>query len=614
MRHAILSHQPVRRRWAGWLLAAVLLGPAGCTQIQTRGQAPDGDETHFDLKEVQTIGDCTEVANPAPLQLSGVGLVTGLEGTGGGSPSGTFRSMLEADLLKKGVRNVRELLDAPDKALVLVTALVPPGARRGDPLDIQVSLPPGSKVTSLRGGYLQDCALRNYDSTRHLSPQYQGSDKLLPGHILARARGSLLVGCGHPEETNRQCVGCVWDGGAFLSDRPFYLVLKNDQKFARIANAVANRINSLFPDDARKRQEVLRHRRLLVLDQVATRLNDKFTPAAVGRGETARAAGKDVVCIHVPYTYRLNPERYLQVALLIPLREAPEARSRYRHRLVEMLREPRTTIVAALRLEALGKESQPLLKEGLKSEYALVRFACAEALAYLECGTGAEELGRLAERHGVLRAYCLAALAALDEPGATMKLNDMLANADAEVRYGAFKALRLYHGRDDDAPEEIRGEVLGDSFRLHQVAPESRPLVHACTENRGEIVCFGDQARLVPPFKLLVGPEFTVTAEPGDDRVTVGRFILDPPSMSRKQCSCRLEDILRKLVELGGSYSDALELLRQAERWRCLTAPVVFDKVPMVVSMSELANEGKDPRWLEEDAAPARDNATAGRR
>src|SRR5262249_50602822 len=235
-----------------------------------------------------TVADVTDVANALPLQVSGVGLVVGLEGTGGGNPPGLFRNMLEDQLKKQRVPNVKEVLASPDNALVLVTALIPAGSRKGDPIDIEVSLPPGSKVTSLRGGYLQQCVLRNYDRTKNLgaqiNPQYSGGDKLLPGHVLAYARGPLLVGFGDGDDKAKLCRGRIWEGGVSLIDRPFFLVLKNDKKFARVAGAVAERINVLFPDDALKQQRVLHHKRLLVLEEVTNQLNDKFKPPQA-RGE-----------------------------------------------------------------------------------------------------------------------------------------------------------------------------------------------------------------------------------------------------------------------------------------------------------------------------------------
>ena len=73
--------------------------------------------------------------------MSGVGLVYSLPGTGSSAPPGGWRMMLE-NSLKKNQRlagHIRELLDDPRRttSLVLVTAIVPPGARKGDPIDVR---------------------------------------------------------------------------------------------------------------------------------------------------------------------------------------------------------------------------------------------------------------------------------------------------------------------------------------------------------------------------------------------------------------------------------------------------------------------------------------------
>ena len=609
MTHPISPARPSRRRAAGWLLAVVFLGAAGCAQIQPRGHSADDLEAKFDLKDVLTVGDVTEVANAGPLQVSGVGLVVGLDGTGGGTPPGEFRTMLEQQLAKQGERNAKRELDSPDNAMVLVTALIPPGARKGDPLDIQVTLPPGSRVTSLRGGVLKECVLRNHETTGNLQPAAQGGNKLLAGHVLARAHGPLLVGFGPDnEEGGRLRQARIWDGGCALIDRPFYLVLKNDQKFARIANAIAQEINRHFPDDACRQQEIVRQRRLLMLNAVTNEINDKgpdkYRLPTLGKGETARAVTKEMIYLQLPPAYRLNAERYLLVSRLVPLREAPEGKGRYREHLREMLLDPAYTVRAALRLEALGKESIPILKEGLGSRHTLVRFAAAEALAYLNCGAGGDELARLAQQYEVLRAYSLMALASMDAAVSYLRLSELLASPDAEVRYGAFRALRLL----DSGASAVQGELLAESFWLHKVVPTAPPLVHACTTQRAEVVLFGEPARLVAPFRVLAG-EFTVTAAPGDDRCTVGRFVLNPKSVERRQCSFRLEDILRTVAELGGQYPDVIEILRQVDHRGCMTAKVRFDASPVVVPIEDLALEGKSPRLLrpEEDALADRE-------
>ena len=123
----------MRRALRPWLrsVAAGLFGLAsfamvGCFNPQTRAQSAEEAERERDL-DVMTVGDISEVGNALPIQVSGVGLVTGLDGTGG-SPPGSWRVMLEQQLRKQKIENTKQLLDSRDNALVLgnpITALSP---------------------------------------------------------------------------------------------------------------------------------------------------------------------------------------------------------------------------------------------------------------------------------------------------------------------------------------------------------------------------------------------------------------------------------------------------------------------------------------------------------
>src|SRR5438309_11413860 len=98
------------------VLGVLVLSLAGCVNPQTRAQSAEETEREKDL-EVRTIGDVTEVANVQQIQVSGVGLVTGLEGTGH-SPNGFFRTVLDQQLRKQKIDNVRSVLDSPNNCLV----------------------------------------------------------------------------------------------------------------------------------------------------------------------------------------------------------------------------------------------------------------------------------------------------------------------------------------------------------------------------------------------------------------------------------------------------------------------------------------------------------------
>src|SRR5262249_54354959 len=191
--------RPWLRVVAAGLFGIATLGLAGCLNSWpwTR-QTPEEVERDRDL-DVTTVGDICEVGNALPVQVSGIGLVTGLDGTGGAPPS-SYRTLLEQQLRKQKIEHAREIVESKDNAVVLVTAWIPAGARKGDPLDVEVTLPQGSPATSLRGGYLQICPLRPYETSKGINPEYEGGNKLLPGHVLAQARGPLIVGLGNTNE------------------------------------------------------------------------------------------------------------------------------------------------------------------------------------------------------------------------------------------------------------------------------------------------------------------------------------------------------------------------------------------------------------------------------
>jgi hypothetical protein len=580
------------------VLAVLLLGVLGCNLPQTRAQKEDESDAEPKYA-VKTVGDVTDVGNGETITVGGVGLVVGLEGTGSPAQPGSYRTMLD-DYLKKhqpllapllkayGVKNTRELLDSPDRgtSLVLVSAQIPPGARKNDLLDVEVRLPPDSKTTSLRGGRLVETVMVNYEYARNLSSRYAQSDQVLLGHPLAHASGLLLTGFGDGDGDDNLRQARIWGGGRSRIDRGFYLLLRSKYQYALMAKAVADRVNETFHGSV------------------------KTGPLG---GEVAEAKNPSVVLINVPAQYRHNLPRYLRVVRLIPLREnleplrdnrlarekavpprPAEARAAYHQQLADDLLNPARTVTTALRLEALGESSIPTLRTGLQSENMLVRFASAEALAYLGCSAAGEELARLVEQHPVLRLFSLTALASLDAPVSRVKLEGLLSSPNPETRYGAFRALCAL---DENEPA-VQGELLNDAFWLHRVAPGSPGLVHVSSCRRAEIVLFGEEPLLVPPVAIKAG-EFNVVAGDDDRHCIVSRFSPSQGRSQRKQCSLRLEDVLRTLAAMGGSYPEAVELVRQARYCQCVNARVEADQLPRLVAVQDLARAGvKDPDGL----------------
>jgi hypothetical protein len=483
------------------------------------------------------------------------------------------------------------VLDSPDTALVIVTGFIPPGTRRGDLFDVQVTLPPGSKVSSLRGGYLQQCHLRLWDTKLHVNPNYQKPDGALAGQVVAKASGQLLIGLGGEsdgEQDPNQLVGAIWEGAQCFLDRPYYFMLKDQRKQARYADAVAQRINTTFQDDPQKRLQLLQMKGLLVLDEVKNTINAQHGESLVGSRDMARAANKEMVVVNVPWEYRHNTERYILVVCKMPLGEKPEKRQPYRECLRTMLHDPAHALKAALRLEALGKESIPVLRAALDDSQPMVRFAAAEALAYLGDGSGIPELARLATQQDYhcfpLRGYCLIALATLEQSASRTRLMELLSCPVVETRYGAFRALQLLNV----ASAAIEGEQIGRAGRLHRLAPHSPGLVHYALSRRPEVVLFGEAPTLVPPFALRAGKEFNVTAAADDQLCTVSRYQIDPVRQTHEQCALRLEEVLRTLAALGAEYPDVVALLHEVQDRQCVNCPIYADAMPQTMPYKDL--------------------------
>jgi flagellar P-ring protein precursor FlgI len=118
------------------------------------------------------IRSVTRLHNSMPHQLVGIGLVTGLAGTGA-SDRGTRQALLNL-ARQLGLNLTIADVVAGSTALVSLTCALPPFAKQGQPIDVKVE---GlGDALSLRGGELMRAELRGVD-----------------GQVYVVAQGSLLV-------------------------------------------------------------------------------------------------------------------------------------------------------------------------------------------------------------------------------------------------------------------------------------------------------------------------------------------------------------------------------------------------------------------------------------
>jgi hypothetical protein len=564
----LVAHfRPRMLRLPLWIALALSL--AGCSTPQIRSQKEE--ETEKERYPVRTVGDVSTFSNAEPVVVTGVGLVEGLEGTGSPAPAGDLRQLIEHELQREKVKDIKAILNSKDYSIVIVNAIVPPGARKGDKLDLDVVLPPGSRTTSLRGGYLHHCFLYNFEYTAaNHGATPSGPNGPVRGHPLVRAEGALLAGISEGDDGERMRKARIWGGGVSQVDRQFHILLNSTSQFTAVAANLANRINASFQGTI------------------------VMTPG----NELAVAKSNTIVVLNIPAAYKLNLPRYLRVIRMVPLEDVPpraddkKKHLPYREQLVDDVLDPTRTLVAALRLEALGTASIPALKEGLKHEHPLVRFCSAEALAYLGSPSAGDELAKAVAQQPYLRAFALTAMASLDEAVCHVKLAELMAsNFDDETRYGAFRALRSL----DEKAAELGGELLDETYWLHEVAPGSKSLVHFTTNKRAEIVIFGKTPKLVAPFSILSG-EFAITAQEGAEFCKVTHIPLhggEQVDGRPIQASMELPELIRILANHGASYPEVIEVIRQASACKNLTCRVVTDALPQAITAEQVAGAGR---------------------
>jgi flagellar basal body P-ring protein FlgI len=573
-------------RPAHFIIAAATLALASYSVLHAADKKAKKDDEEKS-KEPRLIGDITSVEGLQPFVLEGVGLVSRLEGTGSDPLPGPDRAALQLDMQKRGIRGVDDILRSPQTALVRIRATIPPGTRscktagcwckleqktkrwkemegpprrhKGDTFDVEVEIPARDSATSLEGGWLLEAWL--YE----VAPVQGGG--ALGGHVWARAEGPVMVTAGigtenkSPADLRR---GRVLGGAIASRDFDIALIIDSEHT-ARWTAQIGNRINDRF--------------------QHKTRDGKPIADAKNGQRITLR----------IPPQYRQNIARFLAVLRYMPIYVSESGEAERLERLQNELLNPKTTPIAAIKLEGLGARSAETLKGALTNASPDVRFFGAEALAYLGEPAAAEPLAAAARELSEYRAHALTALSSLNEAISRIKLRELMSDSDSvELRYGAFRALRVL---DPDDPA-VTGEVIDDYLHLHRVITRGKPLIHISSRERAEIVLFGPEQQLQTPLLLKAGNSIILTASKQSSQVQVSRFAKGQPT-NHQLCELGIDDVIRRVVRLGGTYPDVVNLLVNADKNHNLPGRLDFDVLPdptrMAARLRKIADGNEPP-------------------
>jgi len=494
------------------------------------------------------VGDLAVPFGMFPVKIEAVSLVSGLHGTGSDPEPSPQRAMLMAEMQRRGVENPNNLLATRNYSLVLVRGFLRPGIQKGDHFDVELRVKDRSETTSLRGGYLLE--------TR-LSDMAMIYGKLLDGKVRGVALGPVLVDPSATEKHNAVELGrgVVLGGGV-----------------ARESRSVGLYLNGV--DETNMSPEQLRNAAVKSA-QVANAINRRFSTHKNGiKVGVARAIRGNYVDLVVDPTYKDNLVRYFQVLRAIELRETSAEVSLRLAKLKTKLLDPVTTREAAIKLEAIGKPAIDVLIAGTQSQDPKVQFYSAEALAYLDRREAAEPLGKAAH-NAAFRSEALTALSVMRDSAAYDQLRDLLGVPSAETRYGAFRALTVM------CPDDslVKGENFGGQFSYHVLDTKGPPMIHVTRNHCAEVVLFGLNQRFLTPLALLnAGNQIMVTSTQ-EGEISVSKFV--PHEADQKRIvSSRVDDVIRAIVELGGTYPDVVQAIQEAKTAGCLEGRFEIDALP----------------------------------
>ncbi len=532
------------RRLAAMLSVAVATLAGGCGVMNPWR---DPDESNAKLEKLLKVPEVPGVVGEAAVShglnyvaVEGVAAINGLAGTGGSVPPSGLRDQLVDEMKKHEVPDPNLFLERPETALVRVQAIIPPGVRRGDPIDLRIISPPQTGAADLHGGWLMDTRLRQQQT---LSGVVRKSDVLVVGTGQILTRASIRGG----DDQNLKLEGLVLGGGRLQQGRKLGLVIRPEYQHVKIAAQLADSINQRF-----------------------------YFYEGKNRGGIATAREDDYIEISVHPRYRRNLHRMMAVVRMVVA--AGESADTQR-RLVDLGRqmsEPTTAADAALQLEALGERAVPTLLEALQSNDREIRFYAAEALAYLDRNEAIEPLEEAITDQPAFRHPGLLALEGMGGSSSLDALKRLLNQSSIETRYGALRSIR----RRSDGQIAIRPTKLGPGVDLYQIASEGPPFIAVSLAERAEIAVFGDDTAvtvndfLMGPAGLMVRP-----ADGDPTQLRISRF--RPGDQDRRATvPATVSGLLSGIVSTGGDYGDCVSILRQAKEQQMLACNLAIDPLP----------------------------------
>lgn len=460
-------------------VAGLPAGLAGCGETKTK-DVKKVEPVARDVPNVLrgTIGAEASFRGIEPTLVSGLGIVVGLNGTGGGELPVSVASTMEREAARNGIGkgaigaegdlgpiSPQEFLRSPNVAVVIVEARIPPGTPDGTKFDVYVRTLPGSGVSSLEGGRLWTTELRigpaavfGAVKTRKLAEA--------SGPIFINPFSSPTTGPGGELAVTRTS-GRVLNGGLVTEPLLIEMVLDNDSHTR--ARSIVSAINSKFPREGGDDGQTAR-----------------------GRGSSGGASGGfQSVALRVPTRYRDEPAEFLQ--LVRYMRVDTSFSQEFARQYVEELK-ANPSLAGDIRwlMEALGKPALPFVASMYDYPEFGPRMSALAAGARLGDARAVGPLVDLAKTGPAnLRNDAIRLLGDMPKnPTIGIAMREMLDAPTLDTKVAAYEALRKQ--RDPLIVRVPVGsqESGGAKFTM-ELVPSNEPMIYVTQQGDARVVVFG---------------------------------------------------------------------------------------------------------------------------
>lgn len=533
-------------------LAACLTWLGGCedekkppTTLPTRYQSLGPRQVPDAFKD--TVLHRANLEDAQPFLVSGYGLVVNLRETGDSSNLPTpVREYMIKQLQVHGVGTSRAVVKGFDKispeevlrnksnAVVRVDGFIPPGARKDDTFDVQVSALEQSYTSSLARGDLYSTDLR-----------YMGADPNNPAgpvNTYARAAGAVFVNPAYamnrrPDDPmSRQSLrfGLVMNGGLVDFDNPLVIRVRDPQMST--SRLIERRINERYQSEA-------------------------DMPGKVFNIIVAAAQDEALIYLYMPKSFKGDWQHFTGVVKHLYLNGDPGFLAEAAKRLVIEAQKPDAPLQnISYAWEGIGQAALSAIRPLYDSPRPELAFAAARAGMFIPDDTGEAHraLQVMAEtKDHPFRVNAVQVLAAMAAKKSTAEVRSSLrrlVNSDNNlVRIEAYKALAA------SKDELIFTRVIREKFVLDLVPSSGPPMIYATRQGLPRIAVFGTHSAIDTPVTFAaMDTRLTITADKSGGPVTiyyrgdVGRGDLSATATVQTSRA----DVADLIARLGGEGAD----------------------------------------------------------